>query len=129
MQSFYAINGSPTTDAETDQVPFGGSRNVHSMIEGQTTYEMSMEIIVDDPLFYHKMRTATEFTPTSNQIVLAFEKNGSGATREKMSILIDDYYIVEAPMQIPEDKGPIKSTLKIMPKSIKVISRDTILQY
>jgi len=130
MQSFYAINGTPTTDAETDQVPFGGSRNVHSMIEGQTTYEMSMEIIVDDPLFYHKMRTATEFTPAGgNQIVLAFEKNGSGATREKLTILIDDYYIVEAPMEIPEDKGPVKSTLKIMPKAIKVISRDTILQY
>ena len=130
MQSFYAINGTPTNESATDQVPFGGSRNVHSMIEGQTTYEMSMEIIVDDPLFYHKMRTATEFTPAGeNQIVLSFEKNASVSMKEKLTILIDDYYIVEAPMQIPEDKGPVKSTLKIMPKAIKVISRDTILQY
>ena len=44
-------------------------------------------------------------------------------------ILIDDYYIIEAPLQIPEDKGMVKSTLKIMPKAIKVLARDTLPQY
>ena len=46
-----------------------------------------------------------------------------------MIVLIDDYYIVEAPLQIPEDKGLIKSTLKIMPKAIKVLARDAIPKY
>mgnify|MGYP001500923860 CR=1 FL=1 len=46
-----------------------------------------------------------------------------------MAILIDDYYITEAPIQLPEDKGAVKSALKVMPKAIKVISRDSILKY
>ena len=85
------------------------------------------------------MRTGTEFSvngegdSTTNQIRIEFEKNLTGSTAvgdsEKMIILIDDYYIVEAPLQIPEDKGVVKSTIKIMPKSIKVLSRDTILKY
>jgi hypothetical protein len=70
---------------------------------------------------------------TTNQIVVEFEKQARGSTAadqtEKIVILIDEYYVVEAPMQIPEDKGAMKSTLKIMPKSIKVLARDTILKY
>jgi hypothetical protein len=108
------------------------------MVEGQTSYEMTMEIVVDDPIFYHKMRAGTSFSvnnenATTNQIVVEFEKQARGSTTsshtEKIVILIDEYYIVEAPMQIPEDKGAMKSTLKIMPKSIKVLARDTILKY
>ena len=76
------------------------------------------------------MRTATEFTnSTANQIVLEFTKQGPGTNREKMSILIDDYYIIEAPIQIPEDKGAVKSALKVMPKAVKVVCRDSILKY
>lgn len=130
VQSYYAVNGNSVVESDTDQVPFGGSRNPFTMIEGQTTYDLTMEIIVDDPVFFHKMRTSTEFFQNADkQIVLSFEKGGAAGDRGKLSILIDDYYIVEAPLQIPEDKGPIKSTLKIMPKSMKVVSRDTILQY
>ena len=108
------------------------------MVEGQTSYEMTMEIGVDDPLFYHKMRSGVEFSvnsenSTTNQIRIEFEKNLTGSTAagasEKMVILIDDYYIIEAPLQIPEDKGMVKSTLKIMPKAIKVLARDTLPKY
>ena len=106
------------------------------MVEGQTSYEMTMEIAVDDPLFYHKMRSAEEFSTnadssSNNQIRIDFEKTtttGSGHT-ERMMVIIDDYAIIEAPLQIPEDKGVVKSILKIMPKTIKVIARDTILKY
>ena len=140
MQSFHTINGHyQASSAYADQVPFAGARNASLMVEGQTTYEMTMEIAVDDPLFYHKMRTGTEFSvngegaSTTNQIRIVFEKNLTGSTAaadsEKMILLIDDYYIVEAPLQIPEDKGVVKSTLKIMPKAVKVLARDTIAKY
>ena len=140
MQAFHTINGHyQSSSASTDQVPFAGARNANLMIEGQTSYEMSMEIAVDDPLFYHKMRTGTEFSvnsendETTNQIRIIFEKNKTGSTTtansEKMVLLIDDYYIIEAPLQIPEDKGVVKSTLKIMPKAIKVLARDAIAKY
>ena len=29
-----------------------------------------------------------------------------------MVLLIDDYYIIEAPLQIPEDKGVVKSNIE-----------------
>ena len=131
LTTHYAINGADTpASSSLDQVPFSGSRNPALLVEGQTSYDMSMEIIVDDPIFFHKMRTATEFTnSTENQIVLEFTKQGPGSNREKMSILIDDYYIIEAPIQIPEDKGAVKSALKVMPKAVKVVCRDSILKY
>ena len=136
MQAFHTINGQNSQTSATARVPFGGSRNTSIMVEGQTSYEMTMEIGVDDPLFYHKMRSAEEFSTnadgtTDNQIRINFEKtttSGSGHT-ERMMLIIDDYIIIEAPLQIPEDKGMVKSTLKIMPKTIKVISRDTIIKY
>ena len=137
MQGFHVINGQSSQNTSgTSQVPFGGSRNTSLMVEGQTTYEATMEIVVDDPLFYHKMRSAQDFSTNAdgsadNRIVVNFEKtttSGSNQT-ERMMIIIDDYIIVEAPLQIPEDKGAVKSTLKIMPKTIKVIARDTILKY
>lgn len=136
MQAFHTINGQNSQTSATARVPFGGSRNTSIMVEGQTSFEMTMEIGVDDPLFYHKMRSAEEFSTnadgnTNNQIRINFEKtttSGSGHT-ERMMLIIDDYIIIEAPLQIPEDKGMVKSTLKIMPKTIKVISRDTIIKY
>jgi|TARA_X000001382_G_scaffold101987_1_gene76705 hypothetical protein len=139
VQAFHTINNTSIATGSADsQVPFAGSRNASIMVEGQTSYEMTMEIVVDDPIFYHKMRSQTEFSvnsegATTNQIIIEFEKQARGTTAadatEKLVVLIDEYYIVEAPMQIPEDKGVMKSTMKIMPKAIKVLSRDTILKY
>ena len=127
VQQFYTINGSPLTDAETDQVPHGGMRNASIAVEGKTEYMMDMEIIVDDPVFYHKMRRAVDFSATTgNMIRLSFTKQGSANPRETLDFYLDDYVITEAPLPIPEDKGPIRAPLKVMPKSIRVISTDTL---
>jgi len=138
--SHHTIAGSSQAAASTitDQVPFAGSRNANLMVEGQTTYEMTMEIAVDDPIFFHKMRTGAEFSTNvdgtgGNRVLIEFEKNRIGSTSagnsEKMLLIIDDFYITEAPIQIPEDKGIVKSNLKIMAKAVKVIARDTLHKY
>ncbi len=140
MVGHHTIAGSSQAAASTatDQVPFAGSRNVSLMVEGQTTYDMTIEIAVDDPVFFHKMRTGTEFSTNvdgtgANRVLIEFEKNLIGSTTagnsEKMLLIVDDFYIVEAPIQIPEDKGIVKSTLRIMPKAVKVIARDTLHKY
>ena len=132
LQSIYGINSMGANQiATTDQVPNLGARNAVKLVEGQTSYEMTMEIVVEDRLFFDKMRIGQEFSDNAtNQIVLEFGKTTSGAgTNEKMSVIIDDYYITEAPLQIPEDKGPVKSQMKIMPKSVKIVSRDSVIQY
>jgi len=134
VEQHYVINGSNIVDAATDQVPFAGSRNPSLSIEGKTEYELDMEIVVDDPVFYHNMRRAvhnfdetTTNTTDADMIQLSFLKQGTGATRESIDIVTDDYYIVEAPLPIPEDKGAIRATLKIMPKNIRVLATDTVL--
>ena len=127
VQQFYTINGAPVTEAETDQVPFAGARNASIAVEGKTEYNMDMEIIVDDPVFYHKMRRSVDHeATTANMIRLSFTKAGSGGTRERIDILLDDYVIIEAPLPIPEDKGPIRAPLKVMPKAMRVVARDTL---
>ena len=134
VEQHYVINGSNIADSATDQVPFAGSRNPSLSIEGKTEYELDMEIVVDDPVFYHNMRRAvhnfdetTTDTTDADMIQLSFLKQGTGATRESIDIVTDDYYIVEAPLPIPEDKGAIRATLKIMPKNIRVLATDTVL--
>ena len=135
VEQYYTINAANIANSATDQVPFAGSRNPTLAVEGKTEYELDMEIIVDDPLFYHNMRRAVEnFDDTdetaqtdSDMIRLSFTKVVSSGTAESIDILIDDYYIVEAPLPIPEDKGPLRATLKILPKAVKVIAVDTII--
>jgi hypothetical protein len=134
VQQYYTINGANVADAETDQVPFAGTRNASLAVEGRTEYDLEMEIIVDDPVFYHKMRRSidnfdddTSDTTDADMIRFSFTKQGTGATRESLDIVIDDYYITEAPLPIPEDKGPLRSMMRIMPKSMHVIAKDTLL--
>ena len=127
VQQFYTINGAPIADAATDQVPFAGARNASIAVEGQTEYMADLEIIVDDPVFYHKMRRAVDHdATTANMIKLSFTKAGSSGTRESIDIYLDDYVITEAPLPIPEDKGPIRAPLKVMPKAMRVVSTDTL---
>ena len=96
---------------------------------------MDCEIIVDDPVFYHKVRRAIGHDATTgNMIRLTFTKPGTAGDatihhqgREGIDILLDDFVITEAPLPIPEDKGVIKAPLKIMPKSMRVVATDTLL--
>jgi hypothetical protein len=133
VQQFYTITGANVDDAETDQTPFAGTRNPAIAVEGKTEYNLDLEIIVDDPVFYHNMRRAVENyddtttdTTDSDMIRLSFTKQGGTGTKESLDIVIDDYFITEAPLPVPEDKGPIRSALKIAPKSIRVHSTDTV---
>jgi hypothetical protein len=135
VEQYYTIGAANIANSATDQVPFAGTRNPTLAVEGKTEYDLEMEIIVDDPLFYHNMRRTVEnFDDTdedaqtdSDMIRLSFNKVVSSGTAESIDILIDDYYIVEAPLPIPEDKGPLRAKLKILPKAIKVIAVDTVI--
>ena len=133
VQQYYTITGNTIADAETDQIPFAGARNPACAVEGKTEYNLALEIIVDDPVFYHNMRRAvdnfdddTSDTTDADMIRLSFTKQGAGGVRESMDIIIDDYFITEAPLPVPEDKGPMRSSLKILPKSMHVIAKDTL---
>lgn len=132
VEQFYTISGNRTVDSTTDQVPFGGARNASLAVEGKTEYELDMEIIVDNPTLYHQMRRAVRNYDDAEKLVrLSFVKQGSTASsgRESMDIVIDDYFITEASLPLPDDQAPIKSKLKVMPKSIRVFAQDTVFHY
>jgi len=131
-EAIYTIRGNTqaenrnTAGDSLEQIPFGGSRNANIMIEKTMEYDLSMTIIASDPLIWHEFRSnrTHDFT---EPITLTLTKAGAGSNREEVIIIIDDYLITEAPLPIPEDKGVIKSELKIKPKHVRVISRDAFL--
>lgn len=131
-EAIYTIRGNGQAEARNtagdslEQIPFGGSRNANLMIEKKMEYSLSMTIIASDPLIWHEFRTNRTHSFTE-PITLTLTKAGAGANREEVTIVIDDYIIESAPLPIPEDKGVIKSELKIMPKHVRVISRDAFL--
>jgi hypothetical protein len=132
VEQYYTISGNRMADAATDQVPFAGARNASLAVEGKTEYELDMEIIVDNPTLFHQMRRAVRNFDNANKMVrLSFVKQGTAAAsgRESMDIVIDDYFITDASLPLPDDQAPIKSTLKILPKSIRVFAQDTIFHY
>ena len=131
-EAIYTIRGNGQAEARNtagdslEQIPFGGSRNANLMIEKKMEYSLSMTIIASDPLIWHEFRTNRTHSFTE-PITLTLTKAGAGANREEVIIVIDDYIIESAPLPIPEDKGVIKSELKIMPKHVRVISHDAFL--
>jgi len=132
VEQFYTISGNRIVDSATDQVPFAGARNASVAVEGKTEYELDMEIIVDNPTLYHQMRRAVRSYDDADKLVrLSFVKQGSTASsgRESMDIVVDDYFITEASLPLPDDQGPIKSKLKVLPKSVRVFAQDTVFHY
>ena len=108
-----------------EQIPFAGSRNPSLNIEGRVEYELDMEILPLDPLLWHEYRSNREHG-YPEPITLHLIKNGAGAEREEVYIIIDDYIIKEASLQIPDDKTQIKMPLKILPKHVKVVAHDAM---
>ena len=131
MQQYYTVGAQPlaesrnTAGTSLEQVPFAGSRNPSLVAEGAVEYEATMEIIVSDPLLFHDFRTSRS-KGYSEPITLHLVKNGAGSEREEIFVIVDDYIIEESPLQIPDDKTPIKSELKIKPKHVKVVAYDAM---
>ena len=131
-QTIYTVGAQPLAESRNtagqslEQIPFAGSRNATLNVEGKVEYECSMEVIVTDPLLWHEFRTNREHLH-DEPITLHLVKNGAGASREAIRVIIDDYIISDAPMQIPDDKSPIKSELTVMPKHVKVVAYDALL--
>ena len=132
IENFLTIRGSSLAESRNtlgqslEQVPFAGSRNPSLSVEKQVEYECGLSLIISDPLLWHEYRTNRSHGYTE-PITLTLTKAGAGANREEVIIVIDDYIISEAPLPIPEDKGVIKSEIKIMPKHVRVISHDAFL--
>jgi hypothetical protein len=43
-----------------------------------------------------------------------------------MNVILDDYYITECPIPMPDDKGLLHTKIKLIPQNLKVTSMDML---
>ena len=137
VEFFHTIQGNPVVNTvnsdghTTKQIPHGGTRNPSIVREGREEFEMEIDVIIGDPLLWHELRTSRDFTGTAGDtgsiIDIFMSKPISGAGQQQtMRIIIDDYIITEAPIPVPDDKGLLHSKIKVLPKTVKIISQDSL---
>ena len=139
VELFHTIQGNPvaesvdsSTSLSLKQVPYGGTRNASIIREGREEFEMEMTIALEDANLFHELRTHIErggtVGSTGGTIMLHFTKPTTTGDSDKvpsLRVVIDDYFITELPIPVPDDKGLLFTTMKLKPQNIKVISIDT----
>lgn len=142
VELFHTIQGNPiaestdgTTGISLKQVPYGGTRNASIIREGREEFEMEIDIALKDATLYHQLRTHTLQSGTigssSGYIQLKFTKPVTGSTGASyatptLNVIIDEYYITECPIPVPDDKGLLHTKIKLMPQNVKVTSMDAL---
>ena len=138
VEVFHTIQSNPVAETvnsdnlSTKQVPYGGTRNASIIREGKENFDMEITLALEDSALYHELRTHVQrggtVGSTGGTIMLYFTKpvtSGSGTT-PSLRIIIDDYFITDLAIPVPDDKGLLFTTMKIKPQNVKVISEDTI---
>lgn len=140
VEMFHTIQSNPVAevvDASNNislkQIPYGGTRNASIIREGREEFEMEIVIALADHSLFHELRSHVErggtVGSTGGTIMLHFTKPvvaGDSQTTPSLRVIIDDYFITELPIPMPDDKGLLFTTMKIKPQNVKVISEDTV---
>ena len=139
VELFHTIQSNPvaesvdsSTNLSLKQIPYGGTRNASIVREGREDFEMEITLALEDQTLFHELRTHIQRSGTVNAqggvIMLHFTKpvtTGDSGTTPSLRVMVDDYFITELPIPMPDDKGLLFTTMKIKPQNIKVISEDT----
>lgn len=140
VELFHTIQSSPipesvdsATSLSLKQVPYGGTRNASVIREGREEFEMEVTLALEDATLLHEIRSQIQrggtVGSTGGTIMLHFTKpvtTGADGYTPELRIVIDDYFITEAPVPLPDDKGLLFTTIKLRPQNIKVMSTDPI---
>jgi len=142
VELFHTIQGNPIAESvdsgtgiSLKQVPYGGTRNASIIREGREEFEMEIDIALQDATLYHQLRTHTLQSGTigsaDGYIQMKFTKPVTGTTggtyaTPTLNVIIDEYYITECPIPVPDDKGLLHTKIKLMPQNVKVISKDAL---
>lgn len=143
VELFHTIQGNPvaesrdgTSGISLKQVPYGGTRNASIIREGREEFEMEIDLVLSNANLYHQLRTHVlkggTVGSTSGYIHLKFTKpiftsNGvTNYTTPEMNVILDDYYITECPIPMPDDKGLLHTKIKLIPQNLKVTSMDML---
>jgi len=146
VELFHTIQSNPvaeSVDSDTGlslkQVPYGGTRNASIIREGREEFELEIDLALTDATLFHRLRTHALNSGTVGQaagdgaIVLNFTKpvNNDGNTMyttPSLRIVMDDYYIIDCPIPVPDDKGLLHTKIMLQPQNVKVISEDAMYQ-
>ena len=136
VELFHTIQSNPVAESvnasnlSLKQVPYGGTRNASIIREGREEFEMEIVLALEDANLFHELRSHVErggtVGSTGGTIMLHFTKPiAASGTAPSLRVIIDDYFITELPIPMPDDKGLLFTTMKIKPQNVKVISVDT----
>ena len=143
VEVFHTIQSNPVAESidsatgiSLKQVPYGGTRNASIIREGREEFEMEIDVILTDATLYHQLRTHVQQSgtvgATGGGIILNFTKptnsDGDQYTTPSLRIVMDDYFITDCPIPVPDDKGLLHAKIMLHPQNIKVISNDTLYQ-
>ena len=113
------IRGYEGQSADTDHVQNGGTQFATDITEARREYAVRLSAIIEDDRLWEEVRTRRHHKNT-NDIVLRLKKRGSNATRHEAVITIEDYTIVRADHQIPDDKGAVTVDVELIARHVKI---------
>jgi len=97
----------------------GGTQFATDITEARREYAVRLSAIIEDDRLWEEVRTRRHHKNT-NDIVLRLKKRGSNATRHEAVITIEDYTIVRADHQIPDDKGAVTVDVELIARHVKI---------
>jgi len=119
-QARHFIRGYSGNTTDNDQVQLAGVQMPLDITEAQRNYTFSFSAMVEDDQLWEQIRTRKHHQNT-NDITLTMKKRGSNSTREDATITIEDYTIVKADHQIPDDKGAVIVQVELAVRHLKVV--------
>lgn len=118
-QARHYIRGFEGNASDSDHVQLGSTSTAFEITESKRGYTFRFSAIVEDDRLWEQIRTRKHHT-NSNDIVLRLKKRGSHATRESATITLEDYTIVKADHQVPDDKGAVIVEVDLLVRHLKV---------
>jgi hypothetical protein len=114
------IRGYSGVSADTDQVQNGGTQMPLDITEAQREYTFKFTAIIEDDRMWEQLRTRKHHKNT-NDITISLKKRGSNATRESATITVEDYTILKADHQVPDDKGAVMVEIDLAVRHMKIV--------
>jgi hypothetical protein len=118
-QARHFIRGYEGNALDTDQVQLGAVQMPLDITEAQREYTFSFSAMIEDDQLWEQIRTRKHHQNT-NDITLSMKKRGSNSTRENATITIEDYTIIKADHQVPEDKGAVIVQVELAVRHLKL---------
>ena len=113
------IRGTDGTYADGDEVQEGATQYASEITEAKREYTFKFSALVEDDRWFDQLRTRKHHI-NSNDCTLTLNKPGSHATRQRATITIEDYTVLNAKHPLPDDKGPVTANVELAVRHLKV---------